>query len=500
MIHLILAFLFIVHAEIKTSNTDDQAAGNSGAHALADKFANFSKCAKDPKVWPKTLFNENQISFLDENGKAWSWSAKSGLKPVTNASEVAEIMKASKDRIWGKITSRTPNEVVVNMKASVDQANFTPPGGHKEEPMSAECNKATESLIKVNSTLPQVVAEKDPVKHTFGVGVHESMHVHDQNSPSCWSHTLKDNLASMSRTNAYPVDVSPRQMRYKLKVALKRALDAPAGTGRQRYLEEAAYWHDAYKTWNNSGGKIKEPSGPDIFEGSAKYLEMIAQKLDCSKPITQEQLARASRDAVREGTSEHPQPTADTEAYYLGALSGALLDQRAIDWKSKNMAGVSPLDQLLKDVRKTRGALKDEQSLDAISGSGPKRNEICNVKPDMDYLANYKDTKNYAWVSIPSESFQGQGTYDAKSVIRESEKVHVGSSATGGNLGARNMPLVVSSANPCGAKHIMVLVERSKILDGHVNFSRDDKPGSGVTGPVASTPMSSSVGDVYCGR
>lgn len=508
MIALIFTLVLNVHGEIKTDGPDLHYDNNSSSslQGVSDKLSQFLKCTKDPKVWPKSMFGQNPIAIIDENEKPWRWSAERGLVAVTDPKDAANIKEFGADRAWNSIDNKKPPEVVVNLKFSKDAKEGKLPPNMKPmaQTPSQDCMKAMKNQQHLNAGIPQE-EQLDLATGAFSLAVHESMHVHDQSNPLCWSHNLNNNKASMERINAYPMDASPRQMRYKLKVALRRALEAPVGSKRQAYLEEAAYWHEAYTRWNKlsvKNNKTNEDSGPDIFEGSARYLELVAARIDCTKPVTAEYLAQVSREAILGGVSERPQPTSDTEAYYLGALAGSLLDQRAIDWKQKTMKGASPLDQLLKDVRpKKKGALTDTAHLDEIAAAGPKTTEECTVKPDMDYLANYKNTKKYAWVSINTHRFQGAGSYNGKSVVAESKKVHVNSSASANGLAAQSMPLVVSNNNPCGGdSHVMVLVERSDIQNGQVNYTRDGKPDATVRGPVSSTPQSSPMGDVYCGK
>lgn len=497
MLNFILV-IFLTSAET-TVTTDgaslDASTGPSAdIQAVADRFSNYNKCAD--KVWPKPLLGQSTISLVDKDNSVWKWSAE-GLKKVASSAEAKNILSLVGTSNYVVNRNTKPEELILNL--NVKKGQKSPPPDKASPPStgskSPACEKAAKAMKESNIGLYNA-PEPSPVDKAFRLGVHENFHVHDQSNTQCWKHNLDSNSPSMDRINDYPTKVEPRQMRYKLKTALRKALQEKNPTARQALLQEAAYWHKEYK---KKYGSKESHHSPDRFEGTARYVDLVAGKIDCSKNIDSNSLAEISRAAVLEGVSEASDPSVDSESYSLGALAGAMLDQqRALGWKSKTADdGKSPLDLLLESVTPKTGALQNTSQLDAIAGTLPQFTDECLVKPDLEYLKNYKNGK-YVWVSVPTTKYGGKGSYDGNSVV-PSKLVNIGASAHTSNMTTKNLPHVVSSQNPCGGvESMMVLVELSSVQNGTVDFSKAGEPPSSVQGKVEAQPKSSSLGNVYC--
>lgn len=498
MLHIIL-ILFFTYAETTVTTNDSSletsAAPSADLQAVADRFSNYNKCAG--KVWPKPLLGQSAISLVDKDSSVWKWTA-TGLKKESSSAEAKKIVSMVGNNNYVVNRTKKPEELILNLNPKKSQQSSAPPStGATPAPsfQSPACEKAAKAFKDSKVGLYQS-PEPNPVDKVFKLGVHENFHVHDQSNTQCWKHNLVSNAPSMDRINDYPTKVEPRQMRYKLKIALRKALEEKNPTARQALLQEAAYWHKEYK---KKYGNKEAHQSPDIFEGTARYVDLVAGKIDCSKNIDSNSLADVSRAAVLEGVSEASDPTVDSEAYSLGALAGAMLDQqRALNWKSKTAdSGKSPIDQLLDSVSPKTGALQNSTKWDAIAAAMPNFSDECLVKPDLEYLSNYKNGK-YVWVSVPTTHYGGKGSYDGSSVV-PSKLVNIGASTHTGNIKTTNLPHVVSAQNPCGGESsMMVLVDMNSVQNGSVNFSKDGNPPSSVQGKVDAQPKSSPLGNVYC--
>lgn len=509
MISLFFYFLLSVYAEttksesVEQSGVDLTVTASSDLQAIVERFQSYSQCAN--KVWPKSLVGERVMTFVDADGSVWTWSKAKGLAKITNPTEVKRITDIIGNRSYAADKDAKPPGVILAVGAkkpggvtapNPSNPSPKPPASGEGTSGNPECDKAIAQKKSVMAGLYQP-PDLNSVDSIFKLGVHEGFHICDQSTKESWPHDLISHSENMSRINSYPTNAEPRQMRYKLKTALREALKQNSPDVRQKYLEEAAYWHKEYKAKYGA----KEPyKGTDLYEGTARYVDLVANKIDCSKSLDSSTLASVSKEAVLQGISEDPEPTVDSESYALGALSGALLDQqRVLDWKTKSASkGVSPLDQLLDSLNPKKGAIANESQLNAIAGSIPKLADECYVKPDLEYLSQYKDGK-HVWVSVPTTRYGGKGTYDGTSVLPQSKYVNIGSSTSTKNIKTSNLPHVVASGNPCGGEQsMMVLVDISSVQNGTVDFQKPGKPPSSVQGIVETKPKASPMGNVYC--
>ena len=520
-------FLFVTSApqaeELGRGETGDsgrsapaQRSSNSPSQDLQDlvsRMNSFIGCSD--KVWPGMQMPTSDMAVVDLDGSRWRIQ-NGNLVPATdlptkisfNGGYAVNSNKTPREVILGLQNLKREQEMREQMEASAQKSEAA--GQEMQDPYasphdSALCKQLREKFRKQNKSFASGGSSSEPslTDSAFMLGVHEGFHVCDQEDK--WHYTSKQE--SGPRRSAYPAVTEPRQLRYKTKRAMMEALKTTDASQRQKYLQEAAYWHKLYKSKYGEGSANPEPhEAMDILEGSARYVEILANAVDCKKDISSAELAKISRKAILDNVGVSPEATYDMESYSLGALAGALLDQnqkQSPAWKIKlEKDKVSALDQLLGQVKPQRGALsaKEAKALDEISETPAKVAEECYAKPNMRQLANYKDDE-YVWVSIPTQAFRGKGFYDGSSVIPGTSYVNIDSYASAGGVDVENQPLVQHPSNPCGATGtLMVLVKKSSIKGNRVNYDNSSgHPAGKVSGTINPAPRtSSSLGTVYC--
>jgi len=179
--------------------------------------------------------------------------------------------------------------------------------------------------------------EKNPVPEIFNVATHEAFHFFVQDET--WKRTGSDNV---SRATPFPVQAAGRYYRNSIIRALYAALE-----GTENSLGHARYWFDLWKElYPEDARRIRQT---DINEGSAKYIEIIAEIISQGSNIDTIEFRHAfTRKMKDDATLIHTQ--SDTESYVIGALSGFILNMKEREWQSRVAQGTPPLDILLENV------------------------------------------------------------------------------------------------------------------------------------------------------
>lgn len=458
---------------------------------MANKFQQFQGACSD-QLWPGMNFGKARTALVSEHGEVWTWSAEKGLVKNTNLTE---------NNKWKEISSNLPysldkktNTLILNLKPR----HMGPPSGdnppssgpQQNELASAQCKKAFNdvktimsgqkgrslsnrevlklikepSSFRLNKMRATSRSPNSTLDSTFITGVHESFHIHDQEHWANAPHSSTEN-----RATPYPTPVKPREYRTLIKVALRKAL-AQNSTA---FLQEAAYWYSLYK--DQFEDEAQQARVFDAMEGSAEYVGEIANRLN-NCPVSQNEFARISKQAILESTSDQPTPSVDTEGYQIGALAGSILDQQGKDWKTAlQQHGISPLDYLLKPFGKgSPGALSKSEIHKHKERASvfPTMVDECIAKPNIDHMEAQLKDPNTVWISVPVTSFGSKGLFDTKDIVPGAQTIVDGSMSSSG-LRIKNMPMVISNNNPCGAKHAMVLVP--KPTNNQLNYSSSSK-------------------------
>lgn len=181
-------------------------------------------------------------------------------------------------------------------------------------------------------------SERNPVPEIFNVATHEAFHFFVQQN--IWRKTESDDD---SRATPFPVQAAERYYRNSIIRALYAALD-----GTENSLGHARYWFDLWKKLHPEDARLIRQT--DIIEGSAKYIEVIAEVISQGNILdTMEFQYAFTRKIKDDAISIHTQ--SDSESYVIGALSGFILNMKERGWQSRVAQGTPPLDILLENTR-----------------------------------------------------------------------------------------------------------------------------------------------------
>jgi len=187
----------------------------------------------------------------------------------------------------------------------------------------------------LGSELPEeestrMVVNPGAVPQIFLLATHEAFHFYGQEG---WP------LRVGSRAEHYPSRIAPRQYRHHLIRSLHAAIQ-----GEPLALGKARYWYDR---WNAAfPDEVRNIEPFDIMEGTADYIEVLAERLAVGDPAE----PRAWSAAVTSRSPSASTLSIDSESYALGALAIYLLDRQADDEWKNIVRGATPVSRLLASV------------------------------------------------------------------------------------------------------------------------------------------------------
>ncbi|WP_095195674.1 hypothetical protein [Pseudomonas sp. Irchel 3A7] len=187
----------------------------------------------------------------------------------------------------------------------------------------------------IGTALPEVEMQKlitqpAAVPELFLLATHEAFHFYGQQN---WP------MNDGSRAERFPIQIPPRQYRKHLIEALHAAV-----RGGVEELGKARYWYDRWRT--EYAREAVEIHDNDIIEGSAKYVEVLAEMV-ATGAVDQSQAWNTAVMARSPNAADTP---ADGESYLIGALAGYLLDRQGTQWWQRVTQGDTPLQLLLEPM------------------------------------------------------------------------------------------------------------------------------------------------------
>ncbi|MFW7381987.1 MAG: hypothetical protein ACOH5I_24490 [Oligoflexus sp.] len=174
-------------------------------------------------------------------------------------------------------------------------------------------------------------------EYLVGLGIHEGFHLIEQENWVIESTT--------KRSTQYPLDATPRFLRYMMNTSLSESL-----AGNAEKLSEARYWYDRYESeFPEEANSIRFY---DKIEGSARYVEHMANAivhLGCD--ASDDELFSWSFQKFY--SRSRPELKADIESYRIGSKASLLLRQSEKHSGWENIISEttsSQLDLLLEDI------------------------------------------------------------------------------------------------------------------------------------------------------
>lgn len=207
----------------------------------------------------------------------------------------------------------------------------------------------------------------------FAIAVHELFHMLGQNF---W--TMKQE----SRAEMIPLLPQPRLQRSMLFENLQAI-----ALGDDEGLDQASFWYDQWK----ATAPEEALANVDNREGTAYYVEVSARALLQLGCDASEMTLQDWKNAwILEQSSENVKGL-DAEGYYLGAISGFLLDRGGSSWKDRMATGISPVEVLL-ETGKRIFADADPTLRQRVDGDVARANQEIEswTKPFETDLASFK--------------------------------------------------------------------------------------------------------------
>ncbi|HAG91443.1 MAG TPA: hypothetical protein DCL41_06210 [Bdellovibrionales bacterium] len=207
------------------------------------------------------------------------------------------------------------------------------------------------SFFELNGSRAMSLGMEFLSQEAFEFGTHEFFHHEGQRN---W---IRE--GSSSRGTIYPASKIPRLYRRMMFDRLKEFLL----TNNQSSLSKAKFW---FEKWKSEFPKEAQ-STTDGYEGTARYVEMIASKiaaLGCS--ASDEELKADLIVAINEKMGlifEGNFFQLDSEGYDLGGLASIILrfgSKPLAEWNQRVAKGETPLDILLDGVQSSDDSLSHE--------------------------------------------------------------------------------------------------------------------------------------------
>lgn len=146
------------------------------------------------------------------------------------------------------------------------------------------------------------------------------------------------------RGTLYPLDYKPRLYR---KMLFLNLCDAFVNNDKAKYLSQAKYWFEKWKT--EYPNEFKSIENTDIIEGSTRYIEYLGEGI--TRDMKPEELNKYLVSKTLKISKEGYSLSADSESYELGYISGILLDINLPNWKNEFYNNKkAPVDILLEKV------------------------------------------------------------------------------------------------------------------------------------------------------
>ncbi|MDK2122766.1 hypothetical protein [Parachitinimonas caeni] len=297
-------------------------------------------------------------------------------------------------------------------------------------------------FISLGETLDQaelakIRAEPAAIPFIFTLATHEAMHYYLQDK---WQ--LDGDKAS--RSTRLPIAVEPRVLRNHLARSLERAAQ-----GNLADLGHASYWYQKWK--QQYPEEVLQIHWGDIVEGSATYIEMVAETIAKGHAFGSSQYHAAVNEKIQQ--SAEVIPDIALESYRLGALAGHLLDRQGRQWKSQVEKDQSPLDILLHNIAPVPEALDLQLERELKLKIAQQSQEAEDRLGIFKFVENIRQA-NTAKVFIPNSKMvvsELAGLYSiadfAYEITGYSAQVHL----TGGSLTAKSATMaMISDLSYCG--------------------------------------------------
>lgn len=300
----------------------------------------------------------------------------------------------------------------------------------------------------------------DKVPFVFSLATHEAFHLYVQ---PLWSVQLPSMATRTSRATTYPSNVTPRLYR---RLIFEEMLTA---TTLIEALGTAKYWLERWKEeFPAESGQIIYN---DIVEGTAKYVEIMADVYAIMEPRSSaEQIKAAALKLIKEQLDQFAFfGSLDSESYPLGSLAGWLLDKVQPSWKDGFSTDPHTLlDLLLDKVQPTKQDPPQNHWINDIVSLRQKA-DAAILEP---FIADWKDTSKVL-VALPEQmksSFNTSGFFSVSAVggnIIANIVVELG--WAGGSAVLTNLTVLEERVSACGEASYLVfpLASQNFTLSGN---------------------------------
>lgn len=321
----------------------------------------------------------------------------------------------------------------------------------------------------------------------FGLATHEAFHFFPQKK---WSRDTSNTTAS--RATPYPLLVEPRLARNQVI----RALEA-ATFGMQDGLGHASYW---YKKWKEDHpAEATNIKHYDISEGSAEYIETVANIVAQGYVFGSPQYQTAMTEEIRKGSNKTTQ-SIDQESYRIGLLSGNLLDRKGTEWKTRIENGERPLDILLSNtppIPESADPVLEHELRTSIE------NENTQIQKSIGPFIQAFRGINTGKLFVPFSKFSGSTIYHGNYALADFSheiqvKFSVQAHPTNGTLNAKSTTVAFVSGNSYCSEPGGILIILPDGMPSPINGRLQIE--SSQLSIDAPYPSLDSSGSVYCLR
>lgn len=290
-----------------------------------------------------------------------SWQCQAASKDITNDVYVSYIYSAARqawpalENVWDTQMYRQLRLVVAddNNAWAIDSKSLTklPYSEIQRRNLPVEYMHYQEIqwtdgrptiYVSLGASIPpeekaRFQSREESVPELFNVATHEAFHFFVQTN--VWKRISPDNN---SRATIYPIQVAPRFYRNSIIRSLYATL-----RGEENGLGHARYWFDKWKgLYPDDASHIRQT---DIYEGSARYIEIAAEIIAEGKSFNTSGFQNALINKMSADVN-FIRTQSDSESYSIGALSGFIMNMKNLKWQPSVVKGMPPLDVLLEST------------------------------------------------------------------------------------------------------------------------------------------------------